>query len=160
MSHDHVPVAMQAFLSVSQRTGWSMSNTIECDDPWLSLRNASRREGRASGAADWHHTGGFERQPTAPLLPRLPWCGCLPAAGGRGADGHRHVGHAVQFPSQVGVFFHLYQGGYVSPASVCLSAGAQQNTKHWTNFLKTWMEAWSRLRIDPINFWCWSGWRE
>ena len=38
---------------------------------------------------------------------------------------------------------------------VGLSAGLQKNFK--TDFLKTWMKDASQPRIDPINFWCWSG---
>lgn len=71
---------------------------------WLFPRYAAIREGRAPGAADRHHSGRSETQPAALLLPRLPRCRCLAAAGCWGANGHCHAGHAVKLPSQVGIF--------------------------------------------------------
>lgn len=81
---------------------WSNCATTHWGSPWLCVRNASSGERRAAGAADRHHPGGPETQPSAALLSRLPRCGCVAAAGGWGEDGRCPAGNTVQLSSQVG----------------------------------------------------------
>lgn len=83
-------------------------NNRKVSDPSSCCRYASCTQSSATGAADWHHTWGFEVQPSAPLLSGLPWRGRQSAAGSWGAYGHCHAGHTVQLSSQVHIYYSCF----------------------------------------------------